>query len=123
MLLASLPTQLDRLNAGLAAEAVTRDDLPARLVERMIASDGRARVQSFPIENLKHIIDPGNTIMGQHDVNARDRESLVRMLCNKTVQKNIDAMVTHEFPMSKANEAFDVQVSKQCGKIFLRPQL
>jgi hypothetical protein len=43
------------------------------------------------------------------------------MLCNPQVQKNIDAMVTHEFPMSKAGEAFDVQVSKQCGKIFLRP--
>ena len=77
--------------------------------------------QSFPLKNLDHIIDPGNTIMGQHDVNARDRETLVRMLCNPTVQKNIDAMVTHVFPMSKAGEAFDVQVSKQCGKIFLRP--
>jgi hypothetical protein len=31
-------------------------------------------------------------------------------------------MVTHVFPMSKAGEAFDVQVSKKCGKIFLRPQ-
>jgi hypothetical protein len=31
-------------------------------------------------------------------------------------------MVTHVFPMSKAGEAFDVQVSKECGKIFLRPQ-
>ena len=38
------------------------------------------------------------------------------------VQKNIDAMVTHVFPMSKAGEAFDVQVSKQCGKIYLYPQ-
>jgi hypothetical protein len=73
------------------------------------------------MKNLDHIIDPGNTIMGQHDVNARDRETLVRMLCHPQVQKNIDAMVTHVFPMSKAGEAFEVQVSKQCGKIFLRP--
>jgi threonine dehydrogenase-like Zn-dependent dehydrogenase len=78
--------------------------------------------QSFPIENLKHIIDPANTITGQHDVRMCDRESLVRMLCNPTVQKNIDAMVTHVIPMSQAGEAFDVQVSKKCGKIFLRPQ-
>jgi D-arabinose 1-dehydrogenase-like Zn-dependent alcohol dehydrogenase len=79
--------------------------------------------QSFPLENLKHIIDPGNIIMGQHDVNMRDRESLVKMLCDSNVQKNIDAMVTHVFPMSRAGEAFDIQVSKQCGKIFLQPQL
>jgi len=79
--------------------------------------------QSFPLQNLKHIIDPGNIIMGQHDVNMRDREGLVKMLCDPTVQRNIDAMVTHVFPMSKAGEAFDVQVSKQCGKVFLQPQL
>ena len=77
--------------------------------------------QNIPLENLKHVIDPGNAIMGQHDVNARDRETLVRMLCNPQVQKNIDAMVTHVFPMSKAGEAFEVQVSKKCGKIFMRP--
>jgi threonine dehydrogenase-like Zn-dependent dehydrogenase len=78
--------------------------------------------QSLPLENLKHIIDPGNIIMGQHDVRMRDRETLVRMLCAPAVQKNIDAMVTHIFPMSHAGEAFDVQVSKQCGKIFLKSQ-
>jgi len=31
-------------------------------------------------------------------------------------------MVTHEYPMSKADEAFDTQVSKQCGKIYLHTQ-
>jgi hypothetical protein len=41
---------------------------------------------------------------------------------NKDVQRGIDVMVTHEFPMSRAGEAFDVQVSKQCGKIYLYPQ-
>jgi len=46
----------------------------------------------------------------------------VRCLMDPTVQKNVDAMVTHVFPMTQAGEAFDVQVSKKCGKIFLRPQ-
>ena len=77
--------------------------------------------QSIPLENLKHIIDPGNVIMGQHDVNAKDRESLVRLLSDPEAQKRIDALVTHIFPMSRAGEAFDVQVSKECGKVFLRP--
>jgi threonine dehydrogenase-like Zn-dependent dehydrogenase len=79
--------------------------------------------QSLQLEGLRDVVDPQHTFTGQHDVRKIDRESLVRMLCNPQVQKNIDAMVTHVFPMSKAGDAFDVQVSKQCGKIFLQPQL
>jgi threonine dehydrogenase-like Zn-dependent dehydrogenase len=71
---------------------------------------------------LHHVIDPAHMLQGQHDVRARDREGLVRSLMNKDVQRMIDVMVTHEFPMSKADEAFEVQVSKQCGKIYLHTQ-
>jgi hypothetical protein len=60
--------------------------------------------------------------MGQHDVRIRDREGLARALMNVDVQRMIDVMVTHEYPMSKANEAFETQVSKQCGKIYLHAQ-
>jgi threonine dehydrogenase-like Zn-dependent dehydrogenase len=71
---------------------------------------------------LYHVLDPARTINGQHDVRAQDREGLVRALSDPIVQRGIDAMVTHEFPMSRAGEAFDVQVSKQCGKIYLYTQ-
>jgi hypothetical protein len=60
--------------------------------------------------------------MGQHDVRIRDREGLARALLNKDVQRMIDVMVTHEYPMSKADEAFEIQVSKKCGKIYLHTQ-
>ena len=71
---------------------------------------------------LHHVIDPAHTLFGQHDVRSLDRERLVRALCDKEVQRMVDVMVTHEFPMSRAGEAFDVQVSKQCGKIYLWTQ-
>jgi threonine dehydrogenase-like Zn-dependent dehydrogenase len=71
---------------------------------------------------LHHVLDPARTINGQHDVRVKDREGLVRALSDPIVQRGIDAMVTHEFPMSRAGEAFDVQVSKQCGKIYLYTQ-
>jgi len=51
-LLGGLPALLDRLHASFAIEPVTRDDLPATLVRRMLAPDGRARVQVFPAEDL-----------------------------------------------------------------------
>ncbi len=78
-----------------------------------------AKLEFSPLDYVTH---PGHTLLGQHDVRMRDREGLVRCLMNKDVQKMVDAMVTHEFPMSKANEAFDVQVSKECGKIYLHTQ-
>jgi threonine dehydrogenase-like Zn-dependent dehydrogenase len=78
-----------------------------------------AKIEFSP---LHHVIDPAHQLIGQHDVRALDREHLVRALSNENVQRMIDVMVTHEFPMSKAGEAFDLQVSKQCGKIYLRTQ-
>lgn len=71
---------------------------------------------------LHHVIDPAHTFCGQHDVRAMDRERLVKALLNKNVQRMIDVMVTHEFPMSEAGEAFDVQASKRCGKVYLHTQ-
>jgi len=78
-----------------------------------------AKIQLSP---LHHVIDPAHTIMGQHDVRSLDREYLIRALLDPQVQRMVDVMVTHEFPMSRAGEAFDVQVSKQCGKIYLWTQ-
>jgi threonine 3-dehydrogenase len=74
------------------------------------------------VSPLNHVIDPAGTLFGQHDVRIKDRERLVRSLSHPIVQKGIDAMVTHEFNMSQADKAFEVQVSKQCGKIYLYPQ-
>jgi len=78
-----------------------------------------ARINFSPLE---HVIDPARTINGQHDVRKADREGLMRALSDPIVHRGIDAMVTHEFPMSRANEAFEVQASKQCGKVYLYTQ-
>lgn len=78
-----------------------------------------ARLKLSP---LHHVIDPAHQLLGQHDVRAIDREGLVRALMNKKVQRMIDIMVTHEFPMSRAGEAFEIQVAKRCGKIYLHTQ-
>ncbi len=52
VLLSSLPAQIARLHAALAASAVEVATLPPRLVRRLQSPDGRARVQTFPRENL-----------------------------------------------------------------------
>jgi hopanoid biosynthesis associated RND transporter like protein HpnN len=50
--LGTLTEQLRVLNAALTAGHVTLEKLPDALLERMIAADGRVRVQIFPRENL-----------------------------------------------------------------------
>ena len=71
------------------------------------------------LSTLHHVLDPARTIFGQHDVRMIDRSGLVRSLLDKRVQEMIDVMVTHEFPLSKADEAFELQASKRCGKVYL----
>ena len=52
----------------------------------------------------------------------RDRDGLLQMLCDPRVQSWIDIIVTHTFPMSRAADAFETALSKNCGKIYLLPQ-
>jgi threonine dehydrogenase-like Zn-dependent dehydrogenase len=77
---------------------------------------------SMELNLLTEVQDRHLTIMGGHDVRMRDRERMVRMLLDPVVQQHIDAMVTHSLPMSDAGTAFETGLSKQCGKIYLRPK-
>ncbi len=51
--LAALPAQLSTLKRSLDASPVTLDDLPGSLRQRMIASDGRARIEVYPKQDLQ----------------------------------------------------------------------
>ncbi|MDG0980973.1 MAG: alcohol dehydrogenase catalytic domain-containing protein [Halieaceae bacterium] len=72
---------------------------------------------------LDCVTHKAHTLTGQHDVRAMDRDSLIQAMLKPEVQSMIDIMITHEYPMTQAGEAFATQVSKQCGKIYLYPQL
>jgi threonine dehydrogenase-like Zn-dependent dehydrogenase len=78
--------------------------------------------ETYPLNALTQLQDRHIRWTGGHDVRVRDREAMVRMLLDPTVQQHIDAMVTHTFPMSEAQEAFEIGLSKQCGKVYLLPQ-
>jgi hopanoid biosynthesis associated RND transporter like protein HpnN len=52
-LLGRLPAHLERLQNALEPGSIAIDDLPRDLVRRMVASDGRARLQVFPSESLR----------------------------------------------------------------------
>jgi len=75
----------------------------------------------YTVSILNMMMDRHISWTGGHDVRFRDRDGLLRMLGDVEVQRQIDVMNTHSFPMSQAQEAFEVGLSKQCGKIYLRP--
>jgi hopanoid biosynthesis associated RND transporter like protein HpnN len=50
--LSTLPRQLERLDAALHADVVTRESLPHELVERMVSVEGRHRIEVAPSEDL-----------------------------------------------------------------------
>jgi hopanoid biosynthesis associated RND transporter like protein HpnN len=65
LVLDPLPEQIERLTANLAVEPISQEDLPASLVERMLSSDGHARIQVYPTGDL-----------WDHDVMVRFVESI-----------------------------------------------
>lgn len=82
---------------------------------------GHSGPGKYSLSILNDLMDRHIAWTGGHDVRFRDRNGLLRMLGNRAVQRNIDTIVTHDLPMSRAAEAFEAGLSKNCGKIYLRP--
>ena len=51
-LLGTLPARLDRLRNSMMAQKITIEDLPGTLKDRVLATDGRYRVEIFPAEDV-----------------------------------------------------------------------
>ena len=59
--------------------------------------------------------------MGTIDSRRIDRPGIICMLRNKEVQGMWDAVFTHEFALSQAEQAFQVSATQECGRIPLSP--
>jgi len=79
------------------------------------------RIEFSGYDPYAHIAEKNLKIMGTIDSRRIDRPGIIRMLRNREVQQMWDQVVTHEFPMSQAEEAFKISASQQCGKILLYP--
>ena len=65
---------------------------------------------------------PHKTITAHFDVNFNHRQDLMDVLQDPWMQKQVDAMISHEFPMSEAAEAFETIIAKKACKVHLFPQ-
>ena len=103
------PYYLDRCMAGLRRYGT-------------LFSLGFTGSEGYSVSILNDMMDRHINWTGGHDVRFRDRDGLLRMLCDPAVQGWIDTIVTHTYPMSRAGEAFETALTKDCGKIYLLPQ-
>ncbi|MXZ52715.1 MAG: zinc-binding dehydrogenase [Acidimicrobiaceae bacterium] len=103
------PYYLDRCMAGLRRYGT-------------LFSMGFTGSEGYSVSILNDMMDRHINWTGGHDVRFRDRDGLLRMLGDPEVQGWIDTIVTHTYPMSRAAEAFEVALTKDCGKIYLLPQ-
>ena len=69
----------------------------------------------------------GHKVVTAHfDVNFNHRGDILRMLCDPWVQRQLDKLITHSFPMSRAQEAFELLANRDkqqefVGKVHLVP--
>ncbi len=61
------------------------------------------------------------TISGSYDVRLKDRRDLVELLQDKEIQDAIDFMVTHEYPLEQAEDAFKAILAKKAIKVYILP--
>jgi threonine dehydrogenase-like Zn-dependent dehydrogenase len=81
----------------------------------------RNKNRVLKVDPYAAIAEKNLKIMGTIDSRRIDRPGIIRMLRNKEVQRMWDVVVTHEFPMSEAEEALKISATQQCGKILLYP--
>ncbi len=65
------------------------------------------------------IISKGLTLHGAWHWNLRDTPRIMQVIRESTAQ--LDKLITNTFPMSRAKEAFELQLTGECGKVILKP--
>lgn len=70
---------------------------------------------------LGNMVPQGLTLHGVWHWNLRDWDPFLRMI--RDVGGLIDRQITHRFPMSRVSEAWELQLTGDCGKVLLDPWL
>jgi len=67
---------------------------------------------------LGHFVWSGHSLFGAWHYNLADYPQLMEVIRRSDL---LDLLVSHVFPMSGIQEAFELQVTGQCAKVLLRP--
>ena len=104
--------------------------------DKSIETSGTAPAKPFPMEATRRqgqiafvgwvgqvdadtIILKGLTIHGAWHYNLYDAGRLMQVIAASGAQ--LDRLITHRFPMSRVQEAWELQLTGDCGKVILDP--
>jgi L-iditol 2-dehydrogenase len=83
-----------------------------------IAFVGEAGELTVHVSN--DLIRKGLTLRGIWHYNRGDIPKILQVIRQSSAK--LDKLITHRFPMSRVREAFELQLTGQCGKVILDPQ-
>lgn len=83
-----------------------------------VAFVGESTAQT-PLCVSPDLLRKGLTVVGSWHHNLKDTPRLLRVIAESGPQ--IDALITHTFPLSEVQRAWELQASGQCAKVLLRP--
>ena len=78
---------------------------------------GEGREVSIHVSN--DMIRKGLTLHGSWHYNMADTPRIMEVVRGNP--DLLDKQITHTFPMSRVQEAFELQLTRRCGKVLLRP--
>jgi L-iditol 2-dehydrogenase len=115
--------QIKRLTGGLGVDkTVECTAVPAAQKLSIEATRRRGQVTFVGwgghIE-LDNMIPQGLTLQGCWHWNLRDTPRIMQTI--RACRDLIDRQITHTFPMSRVMDAWDLQLSGNCGKVLLKP--
>lgn len=73
--------------------------------------------ESMPLEASRHLIQTGINLFGQWHFNLNILPKIMQVIKESTV---VSKLITHTFPMSKVNDALELDSNRKTGKIIIR---
>ena len=97
-----------------AAQRLLVDATRRRGIVSLIGESG-----GLTINVSDDLIRKGLTIRGIWHWKLSDSHLMMKMIAESKAQ--LDLQITHTFPLSRVKDAWELQISKECGKVILHP--
>jgi L-iditol 2-dehydrogenase len=117
--------QIKDLTGGGADKAVECSGVgaAAELCIRSVRRKGQVALvgasQEFTLNGWQDVVSQGLTLHGAWHFNLGDAPRLMEVISRSGPE--LDAMITHTFPMGQVQQAFELQLTGRCGKVVLHP--
>jgi L-iditol 2-dehydrogenase len=85
---------------------------------KQVAIVGERQVET-PLRISPDMIRKGLTLIGSWHYNLKDTPKLMHLIAGRG--PDLDNLISHRFPLSQIQQAWETQVAGQCAKVLLKP--